>query len=173
MPQFWAIGGIFISVASPPALADINPSCHGGTTTVCGVPFALPTTTRVGDTATIPIPSYVLGTSFAANSGSMSNSDFSFAVKCVSDNNGGVSYQNVDVEKVPCNLFPCLPSTVALCGISIPVAGGTPIGGTIHMTMPVPFVQNSFTVQCTGTGDKLASYEITDSSAISCDHLQP
>jgi len=170
---FWCASGIIptwlmIGLAHP-AMAEMSNSCHGGSTTVCGVAFALPATTPAGATATVPIPSHVLGNSFAANGGSLQNSDLSFTVQCVADVDGNVSYRNIDADKINCNLFPCPTSAVTLCGASIPV-GGTPLGGSVQVTMPAPFAQNSFTVQCVGNGDKPPVYQITEHAAVACDH---
>ena len=91
-------------------------------------------------------------------------------MECVSDVNGNVSYRNVSADKIPCNLFPCKAATVSLCGAVIHVNGGTPIGGSMQVTMPAPFAQNSFTVQCTGTGNKPPVYQITEHATVTCEH---
>ena len=155
-----AITGTALFLASP-AKADIG-GCHGGTTIVCGATIPLPAVTPVGDTANVHIPASVLGDSYATNS------NLFFTAQCIADQYGGAAYRVQDVDKIACSSFPCQASSVRLCDTSIPVSGGTPLGGVMHINMPAPFARSSFTVQCVGNLDNPPVYQITDHAGVSC-----
>ena len=118
--------------------------------------------TPVGDVANVHVPASVLGDSYSTSA------DLYFTAECVASQYGGAVYRVTNVDKIPCNSFPCQTSNVRLCDTSISVPGGTPLGGIVHMTMPAPFSKNTFTVQCIGNLDEPPVYQITDHSGVSC-----
>ena len=137
-------------------------NCQGGNASVCGISIPFPDVTAIGNSTEVHVPASVLGDSYSANS------NLHFRAVCVGDSNGGATYRVVDADQISCNAFPCPTSSVRLCDTSISVQGGTPLGGIVHMTMPLPFHQNGFTVQCLGNGDHPAAYQITDHAQVSC-----
>ena len=154
----------FLTLLPSPSYAYGEGSCSGGEITVCGVPIPMPALTTVGNTATVHVPPALLGDSAAQNP------NVTFTVECAAngDVNGSTSYRVVNLESVSCTPFPCQASTVRLCETSIPIAGGTPLGGVLHMTMPAPFAHDPFTVECLGTSGMPPLYKIANSSSVTC-----
>lgn len=156
------MAGSLLALSSS-ASADIG-VCQGGTATVCDVLIAFSDVTPIGNSTAVHIPPSVLGDSYSTNS------NLYFTAACVGNGYGGGSYNILDADKISCTAFPCPTSNVRLCNTSISIPGGTPMGGIVHVTMPPPFVENAFTVQCVGSGDRPPVYQITDHAAVSCNH---
>lgn len=139
----------------------VQSTCNGGSLPVCGIPIPMPPTTSVGNTAEVHVPPALLGDT---------SKIVSFTVSCVDNGYGGGAYQLVNPTGISCGAFPCQASTVRICDTNIPVAGGTPQGGIVHMTMPAPFSPEAFTVQCVGSAGAAPVYQITDHSVVTCNH---
>jgi hypothetical protein len=122
----------------------------------------MPGITSLGNTATVHVPPQLLGDSVAKNP------NLTFTAECVDSGNDTASYRVANMQGISCNAFPCQTSSVRLCDTSIPVPGGTPLGGVVHMSMPAPFAADPFTVQCIGTEGNPPVYQITDNKSVSC-----
>jgi hypothetical protein len=137
----------------------VQATCSGGVLPICGILIPMPATTSVGNTAEVHVPPDLLGDTAKT---------FSFTVECVDNGNGGAAYQAVNINNISCNVFPCQTSTVRLCDTNIQVNGGTPLGGIVRMTMPLPTAAQPFTVQCVGKEGGPPVYQISDHSAVTC-----
>lgn len=161
----WRLAILTLGLLSPSAQAfEVAPNgalvqstCSGGTLPVCGVPIPMPATTSVGNTAEVHVPPALL---------SDATKSLTFTVQCTDNGYGGAAYALVNVNNISCNAFPCQTSSVRLCDTSIPVDGGTPLGGLVHMTMPGS--GQAFTVQCVGKQGGPPSYQISDHSGVAC-----
>jgi len=136
--------------------------CEGGSITVCSATIPIPGMTPVGGKATVHVPASVLGGAYDANPNMLID------VQCVGDIYGAVTYQPLDLDRISCDHFPCQASSVRVCDVSVPVPGGTPLGGVVQMNMPTPYVKSSFTVQCVGSAGNPPVYQVTDHSAVTC-----
>lgn len=61
----------------------------------------------------------------------------------------------------------CVNSSVTICGKKVPVQAG-PIGAIVNMTVPFPYVPQTFTTQCLAVGG-IPAYRIVDATQVNCE----
>lgn len=134
--------------------------CPPSNVSLCGRDITLNGGTAVGDIITTPVPTSLL-------SNPATGIPYVKA-QCVDSGDVEPVYQITNASYISCTQFPCPDTTVRLCNTQIPVPGGTPLGGVMHVYMPKPFVNDPFTVQCIGSNAQPPFYQITDHSSVSC-----
>jgi hypothetical protein len=152
---------LYYQISDSSAVTCAPQVCPISKVELCGSAIQVPGGTFIGNTIDVPVPPSVL-TDPSKGKG------LSFTVQCTDRGNNDIVYQITDASDVSCNLFPCRNTTVNLCGISVPVNGGKPMGAAINLTMPPPFKPDTFTVQCVGSEGTPPSYQLTDTSGVSC-----
>lgn len=140
-------------------------TCPVSSISLCGASIPVPGGTTIGASVTVPVPVSAL----ADPSSALPN--LSLTAQCMDDGNGGTAYQVTNDSSISCNLFPCQDSKVRLCETLIPVAGGMPLGGVLHFTLPPPFAPEPFTIQCVGSQGIQPMYQLTDVSAVTCNTM--
>ncbi len=142
----------------PPAAIAVS-GCLPTTLPICGTSVSLPAA-PLGYATSLTVPPPYLSQAFT--------------VQCLS-NGISAGYVITDASAVSCALVPCMDQNVRICGRDITVPGGTSVGSSIKMNVPVsylaapsPFVHPAFTVQCAYTGGNEPIYQLTDASGVSC-----
>jgi len=127
---------------------------------LCGRKITIPGGITIGNSVDVAVPEALLIPSALPH-------NLSFSARCALKNDQA-EYQFPDASAISCNLFPCLESTVSLCGVEISLKGGAVLGDTETLKMPPPFVPDPFVVQCLGSQALQPSYQITDGTAVTC-----
>ncbi len=98
----------------------------------------------------------------------------SFSVLCTSVN-GQPGFIILDNANVTCAPLICAAADVQICGVSIPVPGGTVMDKNIEVEVrpglladPVNSGNPVFTAQCVDDGNGGSIYRVTDDSQVSC-----
>ena len=133
-------------------------TCKPGAVTICNTSFDIKTEAHIGTIVKTEIPPSYLIASAAA-------SPPSFSTECRLVK-GVEQYEVTDASGVSCNIFPCQPATLNICGSTVTLASPAEMGAVIQaMTND----REPVTVQCLGSGGNRPVYQITDSSAVTCD----
>jgi len=157
--QCLSFGGILaVQIADSHAVTCNLQRCSPSAVSICGISVPVSGGTVVGNKESKTVPAAMLADQ---------TQNFSFDVHCV-DNGNEPFYQVDNSSEVSCNAFPCRDTTVELCGVSIPVAGGMSLGAVKNIAMPQPF-HGDFAVECVGSGGNPPAYQIIEHDNVSCD----
>ncbi len=133
-------------------------TCRPGAVTLCNTSCDIPVESHIGDVVETKIPPEILIASAAS-----SQPGFSSECRLV---NGIERYQVTGTSGVSCNAFPCQPATLTICGEAVAIPTASEMGAVLQA---VTNNNQPVTVQCIGSGGNRPTYQITDSSAVTCE----
>jgi hypothetical protein len=134
-------------------------TCPTSSVQLCGASVPVPAGSAIGERINVRVPETLV---------TDGGSSMSFTAQCVAGQGASPVYQVTDDTNISCTHFPCPAANVRLCGRTIMVPGGTPLGEIMQMVMPLPFAPDPFAVQCIGSNGNPASYQVMDDAAVTC-----
>jgi hypothetical protein len=154
-------GGIYYQIIDSSAVTCAPLRCPPSGVAICGVQIPVNDSVNIGDLTTVTVPPAALSEPSVYNR-------VTFTAQCIDNGYATPFYRIADDSDVSCNVFPCADSVVRLCETSVAIRGGTPMGSVLHLTMPAPFVNDPFTVQCVGSGGNPPVYQVIDHQSVTC-----
>jgi len=151
-------GNAFYKLTNEAVTSCALRTCPPSAVTVCNTSFPIKTKSHIGDVVKTAIPTDLLIASAASTKPSF------LAECCLID--GVEQYHVSDTSGVSCNTFPCLPTTLNVCNATISLPIPAEMGAVFHT---VTNGNQPVTVQCIGSGGNRPTYQITDSSAVTCE----
>ena len=153
------LGAVTASAALPSNQAVMAPigSCPSASLQVCGQNYTAQAGS-LGNVQTFSLPDIYKASSFA--------------VQCVTDDR--TAYYRVIGDNVNCDLKTCAPSSVTMCGVTIPVKEEIKLGDRIQESIPSEFLAPSYAAETPRVSalchmvDGAAHYDLDDQQGLSC-----